>query len=188
MVLLILLAVLSLLVHSRPSVPRDPGQRALAVEPVWVVNLPTAIGGPPLGAVAGGHGREYQYRPQTSLYFLDNQTLLAGFVVRSGSHPRLSTRDGATDLPLRLKVGFFNVGSGKTKTVSDWPVESRWASVLAARDTKILALTGDRMTVYSADGLNKITTVDLPPTEFTYLPSAVHVSPTGKNVLLVAGS
>lgn len=182
--LLISSAVLFLLVHFLTNPSGGSGAPQVgSLSPRWSAELRSAIGSKPIGVVAGGKGHEYEYKPKTSLWFADNDTIVTTFVTReSGENPKLS-RHGVSDesLPLRLRAVFLDAASGKVEATGDWPAESRWASAVAARAGRIVTRTGAELALYSSD-LKELKRLKLPGKEGTY--PVAYSSPTGRRILI----
>lgn len=149
--------------------------------PKWRISLKSAIGSPPLGKVFG-RVQEYKALPRTSLWFTDNNTLVATFVIREGKGD-LSSRDSVdTTLPLRLRLVFIDATSGQVLTTPDWPTDSRDAGVIAVRDGRFVTQRGSELTLYTPD-LKPLKKLKLPRlTEGDWI---AHTSPTGKNILFI---
>jgi len=97
--------------------------------------------------------------------------------------PKLS-RHGAPDenLPLRLRAVFLDAITGKVTGTHDWPTDSRYASIVAARDGGFVTQRGTHLSSYSKD-LVELGTLDLPPTkEIGWSP---HSSLSGKNIVFI---
>lgn len=151
------------------------------VTPKWRTNLRSVIGSAPLGQVFG-RTREYKALPRTSLWFTDNNTIVATLVTREGK-PSLSSRDGSdTTLPLRLRPVFLDATTGKVMATPDWPSDSRNAGIIAVHDGRFVTEVGNELTLYASD---------LKPLKKSKLPSLpegdwiAHPSPTGKNILFL---
>jgi len=161
-----------------------------SISPKWSADLRSAIGSGPIGVVTGGKGHEYEYKPKTSLWFTDNNTIVVTFVTRdSRDNPKLSHRDGPGEsLPLRLRTVFVDAVSGLVKASPDWPAKSRLASIVAAHDGKFVAQTANELTLYSSDsaGLKELKKLQLP--ERQEIEWGAHPSPTGRNILFVASN
>jgi hypothetical protein len=119
-------------------------------EPVtakWRVDIRPAIGGTPL-PVVWGRVQEFKGPPKTSLWFTDNNTLIATFVTREGKgNPKVSRRDASDEtLPLRLRAVFLDAATGRITDTTDWPSQSRDAAIVATHDGKLVAQTGDELT------------------------------------------
>ncbi|HMD77372.1 MAG TPA: hypothetical protein VKG86_08360 [Terracidiphilus sp.] len=85
-----------------------------SIAPLWSANLRTAVGRSPVGVVGGGKGHEYTHKPKTSLWFTDNDTVVATVVTREATDPILSNREAPEESsPLRLRAVYFNALSGK---------------------------------------------------------------------------
>jgi hypothetical protein len=129
-----------------------------------------------------GRGRESAALPRTSLWFTDNDTLVATFVSREGSG-ELSTRDGSnSNLPLRLRPVFLDAATGKVLATPDWPTESRDSSIIAVHNGQFVTQGGNELTLYTPDR-KPLKNLKLPPlTEDDWI---AHPSPTGKNILFL---
>ena len=172
----------------RPTVASSLG----SVSPSWSADLRSVIGNKPLGIVAGGKGHEYEYKPKTSLWFTDNNTVVATFVTRERTGTAtLSRRDASDELSLlHLRAVFLNAVSGKIEAAPDWPAKSRFSSIVVAHDGKFVTQTGDELVLYSPD-LKKIATLTLPSMDGSAWAEQFrldgHPSPTGRRILFVAG-
>lgn len=151
------------------------------VDPTWRSDLTDVVGGVSLGKVFG-RVREYQGLPQASLWFTNNDTLVATFVTREGQR-NLSNRDALdATLPLRLRPVFLDANTGKVLATLDWPTDSRNAGIIAVHDGKFVTQRGNELTLY---------TPDLKASKQLRLPLLVesswvaYPSPSGKNVLLL---
>jgi hypothetical protein len=120
------------------------------VTPKWRTNLRSAIGSAPLGQVFG-RTREYKALPRTSLWFTDDNTIVATLVTRE-KKPSLSSRDGSdTTLPLRLRRVFLDATTGKVTATPDWPSNSRNAGIIAVHDGRFVTEVGNELTLYASD-------------------------------------
>lgn len=156
-------------------------------EPVtakWRVDIRPAIGGTPL-PVVWGRVQEFKGPPKTSLWFTDNNTLIATFVTREGKgNPKVSRRDASDEtLPLRLRAVFLDAATGRITDTTDWPSQSRDAAIVATHDGKLVAQTGDELTLYSSS-LGVLKKLKL-PTQEKYDWRA-HPSATGKHILFLS--
>jgi hypothetical protein len=174
------IAVLVLLL-SLGAGERSVGQQVASIRTKWEVDLRAVIGGAPLGVIAG-HGHETHGKPRTSLWFLDNDTIIASFVTREGE-PSVSVRGDSNSLPLRLRVVILDADKGRIIATRAWPTESRIAGIVAAHDDQFVAQTANVLTSYSS-ALNELKKLKLPPTDDP-LDWSAHSSPTGKSVLFV---
>jgi hypothetical protein len=152
------------------------------VTPAWRVDLRPAIGGVPLPFLYSGR-YELKGPLVTSLWFTDDDTIVATFVLRGSSEgsPKLSTRNGReAALPLRLHGVFLDATTGKIKANADWPSGSRWSKIVAAHDGEFVIQRGNELTLLSSD-LSTLHDAKLPPrneVDWGALPS-----PTGMNIL-----
>jgi hypothetical protein len=152
------------------------------VGPKWRVDLRPAIGSLPLGRVVG-HGHETQGRPVSSLWFLDDNRIVATFVIREGK-PSLSSREALdASSALRLRAIFLDAASGQITGTLSWPTSSRFARIIATHEGRFVTQTGSGLTLYSAD-LTEVRKLALPATEASW---TSHSSPTGKNILFLSG-
>jgi hypothetical protein len=161
-----------------------PAQHNEPVTAKWRVDIHAAIGGTPL-PVVWGRIQEYKGRPRTSLWFTDNNTIVATFVTREGKgNPKVSRRDASDEsLPLRLRAVFLDAATGKITNTTDWPSQSRYAAIVATRDGKFVAQTGDELTLYGS-AFGALKKLKLPAQEkydWQAYPSA-----TGKNILFLS--
>jgi len=181
--LLISSAALFLLAHflSSPSGSTVETARG-TITANWSADLRPAIGSAPLGLVFGRR-REREGKPRTSLWFLDNNTIVATFVTREGANRSLSSRDSSDpNLPLRLRAIFLDAGTGKVTSTQAWPSESRIAGIVAANDGKFVTQTGTTLTLHSSDA-KELKKLSLPPPPNEFVGWQSHSSPTGKSVL-----
>jgi hypothetical protein len=155
--------------------------------PKWTVDLHPAVASDPLGSVQG-RKREWQGRPRTSLWFLDNSTILATFITREGTNPSLASRDSSDpNQPLRLRTVFLQAETGIITFTQAWPSESRVAGIVAVNDGKFVTQTGTTLTLYSSEA-KKLKKLSLPA-----LPEDVggwhaHPSVTGRSILFATGN
>jgi len=148
----------------------------------WTADLRPAIGGAPLGQVFG-RKRERQGRQQTSLWFLDNGTIVATFVTREETNPSVSTRESSDpNQPLRLRAVFVEADTGKIKSTQAWPSQSRLARIVAANDGKFVTQSGTTLTLYSFEA-KEVKRLNLPPPPQNLNGWNAHPSPTGKSIL-----
>ncbi len=153
----------------------------LSIAPQWSADLATSIGESPIRVIGGGNEHEYEYKPKTSLWFTDNNTVVATFVAREGTDSKLSNRKSADeDSPLRLRAAYFSATSGKILATPSWPASSRFAAIVAAHDGKVVTLTGNALILYSPD-LKRLKELALPQSGRAYMTG--RASPTGKSVL-----
>ncbi|MGA2611312.1 MAG: hypothetical protein ABSH01_28020 [Terriglobia bacterium] len=157
--------------------------RTESISPKWSADLRTAVAGTRLGVIAGGKGHEYEYGPQTSLWFTDDDTVVVTFVIRSAdSNPKLAHR-GVSDerFALRLRAVFLDANSGRIIDTPEWPADSRLANIVAAHDGKFVTYTGEGLILYSPDRkeLKKLTMPTMEAAQRADLSS----SPTGKTLL-----
>ena len=196
-----LLAALFLWAHfpSSVGVARSTGP-AQPISPKWTATLRAAIGSAPLAVAVGQH--EHAGKPKTSLWFIDNGSLVVTFVTRRDQPSPNLSRHGTLDdsLTLRLRALLLDVATGRVTTTTDWPVESRFASIVATHGRRLVTLTGDDLVLYSAD-LKEIKRLRLPATELAHRPDlrpdlpsrspyagAAAVSPTGKSILFTGAA
>lgn len=185
MALLTSLAALFLLAHFLSS---TAGASTIAtngaISPKWTTDLRSAVGSDALGTVQG-RKREWQGRPRTSLWFLDNETILATFITREVSKPSLSSRN-SSDLnqPLRLRAVFLQAETGQVKSTQAWPSESRIAGVVAVIDGKFVTQTGVTLTLYSySSDAREVKKLSLPALPEDVSSWHAHSSPTGRSIL-----
>jgi hypothetical protein len=150
--------------------------------PQWHVNLHRQIGSTPLGIV-GGIGRETLGKPKTSLWFVDDDTLVVTYVTREPVSSLSKRGEGAPTLPLRLRAIFVNASDGSVKNVKLWPIESRDAGVIAIHDGVLVMQAGSRVWEYSRIS-DETRTLQLPEIESRRWHP--HPSPSGKSILFVA--
>jgi hypothetical protein len=152
------------------------------VTPRWRVDLRPTIAGVPLGRVVG-RGHETQGKPVSSLWFLDDNRIVVTFVTREAKST-FSNRAAPDDSsPLRLRAILLDAASGKVMATPTWPSRSRFAKIVAVHDGRFVTQTGAELTLYSQD-LTEVGRLALPLTESEW---AAHSSPTGKNILFLAG-
>jgi hypothetical protein len=160
------------------------GPRRETVSPTWRADLRSNIGGKPIGVVVG-RGRETELAAQTSLQFLDNNTIFATFVIRdSAENPRLSRRGAGAEeiLPIRLRAIFLEASSGRVLTTRDWSSDSRYAAIVAVYRGKFVIQIGNELILYSPD-LKELTKLSLP--SGTEIGWSAHSSLTGQSILFV---
>ena len=155
---------------------------------MWSTDLRAVLSNPPVGVVVSGRGHEYQHLPKTSLWFTDNDTVVATFVVQEGGAakdgPRLSRRDALDQSsPLHLRTVFLDATSGKIKTTPDWPTKSRFASIVAAEGGKFVTQSANDLTLYAAD-LSQLRKAQLPSVDEPGW--RAQPSPSGRNILFIA--
>jgi len=151
------------------------------VTPKWHTDLRSAIKSVPLGPFFAGAG-EYKALPHLSLWFTDNDTIVATFVTQE-STPSLSSRDlSSTNSSLRLRPVFLNAVTGKITATPEWSSGSRNASIIAAHDGRFVTQAGNELTLYMANltPLKKETLPSLAEGDWIAYPSQ-----TGKNILLL---
>lgn len=174
-------AALFLLAHflSSPSAPL--GNTVSVMAPSWSMDLRSTIGSVPLGLVVG-RGQE-SLLPIKSLWFRDDNTVVATFVTREGE-PTLSKRDQSdTNLPLRLRAIFLDARTGKIVSTEAWPTESRFARIVDVDNGNFITERGDLLTLYSSQA-KELRKLSLPPVEPDYLTFwRSGASPTGRNIL-----
>ena len=182
--MLISSAVLFLFLHliRSPVGPTADGTANQTIAARWTSDLRSAIGGEPLGLVLG-RKREWQTRPTTSLWFLDDSTVVATYVTKEESNPVLSGRGSDPSEPLRLRAIFLDAYTGKIRSTQAWPSESRLARIVAVHEGKFVTQTGTTLTLHSSDG-KELNTLSLPPPPQNLVAWNTHPSPTGKSTLL----
>lgn len=153
------------------------------VEPVWHLDIRPAIQGRPLGTIAAST-RETEFAPIVSLWFLDDKTAVASFVLREvEKNLRLKgNREPEQNSAFRLHAIFFDVASGQITTTRDWPTESRRASILAVLDGRFVTQRGPNLTLYSSD-LTELKELSLPST--TAVDWGAYPSISGRTILFV---
>jgi hypothetical protein len=144
----------------------------------WSTDLRPAVGSPPLGLVVG-RGHETRLQPTTSLWFVDNNTVVATFVTREET-AALSNHD--TNQPLRLRAIFLDVRTGKVASTQAWPSESRFAAIIAVHDGNFVTQRGDLLALYSPDA-KEVRTLNLPSINKDLWGWFAHPSPTGRSIL-----
>jgi hypothetical protein len=120
-------------------------------------------------------------RPWSSLWFVNNNTIVATFVVHEeGGKAQVSRRDNLdSTLPLRLRAMFLDASTGKITASRDWPTDSRMARIVAVHGGKLVTLGKNELTLYSPD-LTPIKSISLPVGSFGWI---AHTSPSGKSLL-----
>jgi hypothetical protein len=130
-----------------------------------------------------GRKRERHGKPRTSLWFLDDSTIIATFVTQEGANPSLSSRDSSDpNQPLRLRAILLDADTGKVRSTQAWPSESRLAEIVTANGGKFVTQTGTTLTLHSSDA-KELKKLSLPPPPQNLNGWNAHPSPTGKNVL-----
>jgi hypothetical protein len=182
MELLISSAALFLLAHLliSPSVP--PVDTASGtITALWIADLRADVGSQPLGLVVG-RGHETALQPKTSLWFVDNNTVVATFVTRE-EKPALSSHDSSdANKPLRLRAIFLDASTGKLMSMQAWPSDSRFAGIVAANDGNFITQRGVVLTLYSPDA-KEVRRLSLPPIQQDLWGWVAHPSPTGRSIL-----
>ena len=152
-----------------------------SVSPFWNTDLHAAVGSLPLGLIVG-QGHETTLQPKTSLWFCDNDTIVATFVTQE-EKATLSSRDNSDpNQPLRLRGIFVDANTGKITSTRVWPTSSRFAGVVAATDQGFVTQRGITLTLYSS-GARELKTLSLPPLPTEFWGWQAHPSPTGKRIL-----
>jgi hypothetical protein len=161
------------------------GAQSGSITSTWVTDLRAIVKNKPLPYVYAGT-YEIKGALATSLWFTNDQTLIATFVTREGEdgNPKLSGRKGES-LPLRLQAVFLDSVSGKVTASRKWPSDSRNASVIATLHGKFVTQTGNELTLYNSN-LEEIKSINLPPSSSQF---EWHATPssTGENILLRMG-
>lgn len=149
------------------------------VQASWRVDLRPAIGGPPLPYVFPSP-YETKGQPVKSLWFTDDNTVVATFVTAS-SKLQLSTRNGIDKhLPMRLRAVFLDAPTGKITGTSEWPTDSRTSAIVAAHDGMFVTQTGSELS------LNSRTEKDIKKLNLPMKSSwAAYSSPSGEHLLLI---
>ena len=179
--LLISSAALFLLAHFLSSPRVSPvGTPSGAIAASWSADLRPEIGNAPLGLVVG-RGHETRLPPTTSLWFLDNNTIVATFVTHD-ERIALSNRDSDTNLPLRLRAIFLDASNGRIMSTQAWPSDSRFAGIVAVNDGNFTTQRGVVLTLYSPDA-KEVGRLTLPPIQQDLWGWVAHPSPTGKSIL-----
>ena len=186
MALLISSAALFLLAHLLTSDGRTPETASGTVTAKWSANLRPTIGSAPLGQMFG-RKRERQGLPQTSLWFLDDGTIVATFVTQERANPSLSSRDSSDpNQPLRLRAIFLDADTGRITSTQAWPSVSRLARIVAADKGKFVTQSGTTLTLYSSDA-KELKKLSLPSPPQNLNGWHAHPSPTGKSILFATG-
>lgn len=161
------------------------GQRANeSVRPSWRVDLRPSVGSAPVRAIDDLR-RESVFKAASSLWFTDDNTIVATFVIRDAhDKPQLSSRASSDTRagPLRLRAILLDAHTGKITATAAWPTNSRMSRIVAVHHGKMIALRGTELTLYSPD-LVALKELKLPKTGpgIEWQP---HPSPTGNNILL----
>ncbi len=160
-------------------------QRAMPIASAWSADVRGILPGPPVPTLVGARGHEYEHLPRTSLWFVDNNTVVVTFVTRNTpDNPKLSRRDASDQrLTLRLWAVFFDAKSGKVKTAHDWPVTARSAHIAAVLDGKFVTQSATDLTLYSSE-YAELKRLQLPSADEDHW--IAQASPTGKTILFVA--
>ncbi len=166
-----------------PSQKETTAPRRETVSPKWRVDLRASIGGPEL-PIVWGRKKEYKGRPKTSLWFTDNDTVVATFVTSKAKvNPKLSSRDTSDEsLPLRLRAAFLNTATGSISATPEWPSQSRSAGIVAVHNGRFVTQTGNDVTLYGPD-LRALKNLALPSSEKGDW--RADPSPTGKTILFL---
>jgi hypothetical protein len=183
-ILVIGLLLLCATVQGEPAA--DTSRGTISAE--WSADLHAAVGSIPLGMVVG-RGHETLGLPYTSLYFLDNATVVATFVIREGE-PTVSSRNNSyANLPLQLRAIFLDAVTGKIASIQTWPTESRVAGIVAAKDGNFVTQRGNVLALYSPNA-KELRNLSLPPMQDEQEGDSwqAYSSPTGRNILFVSSS
>lgn len=154
--------------------------------PQWRVDLHSAVSGTPVPTIAQRKS-ESRGKAEVSLWFTDNNTIVATFVARKPSGTsRVSNRATLDDtMPLRLRAVFLDARTGEVATTTEWPTDSRTSRIVAVHDGKFVTLRGTQLTLYARD-LVALKDLKLPATEAS-IGWQSHPSPTGNNILFSSG-
>lgn len=162
--------------------------RLATVMPAWHVELRSAIGGTPLPYVYGGRYEIKNPLPMTSLWFTDNETLVATFVIQHRvrtSEPAHRSGTNDTSLPLLLRAIFLDPATGKVTANIAWPTEHRYSKIVAAYDRRLVVQRGNELTLYSPE-LSVLRELRLPQIKVYAAHWSASPSPTAKNILFTA--
>jgi len=167
-------------VASMALIGATPSRGGQALSPEWRTDLRPTVRSEPVRPIISG--QESVGRPASSLWFTDNNTIVATFVIREdGGHPRVSRRGNQdASLPLRLRAMFIDAGTGKITSTRDWATDSRTARVVAVHEGRLVTLARNQLTLYLPD---------FTPAKSITLPSSglldwfPHTSPSGRNIL-----
>jgi hypothetical protein len=162
--------------------PQPEASKREKVTPQWYVNLHAQVGSTPLGVVAG-IGRETLGKPKTSLWFVDENTIVVTYVTREPVSSVSKRGEANPSLPLRLRAIFINASDGHIQNVKLWPIESRDAGVVAIHDGVLVMQAGNRVWEYSRTS-DETRTLQLPESESSGWDA--HPSIDGKSILFVA--
>jgi hypothetical protein len=152
-----------------------------SIAPEWRTDLRSAIRGARLGEIFG-QGREYKAFPRTSLWFIDNRTIIATVLIRD-ANPGLSGRNSSDpNASLRLRPVLLDAISGKVMATPEWLSNSRNAGIITVHEGKAVTQVGNELTLYGSD-LKPLKTLKLPSVpEGDWI---AHPSPTGKTILFL---
>jgi hypothetical protein len=133
-----------------------------------------------LGSVLGAH----QPSPYNSIWFTDNNTIVATWVVRTAAH-ELAKRDGnpaheQESFSLRIRPVLLEAATGRVIAAPDWPAGIGNASVIAAHEGKFVVQTSGELTRYGP-GLKPLQKLKLPAKSDW----AGYPSESGRHVLFV---
>ena len=145
------------------------------------MDLRRALGSSPV-PLSFGHNGEYKGRPATSLWFTQNDTVVASFVTREDKEPSLSSRNSGANLPLRLRGLFLDASTGSIEANSSWGSESTRAMIVVAHEGKFITQSGGELTLYGRD-LKVLGNLRLPTVE--EYDWGAYPSPTGEDILFL---
>jgi hypothetical protein len=175
-------AALFLWAHFLSSASKPTVETATAaITAKWNTDLRVAVESTALGTEVGrGHAPQ---RSKTSVWFLNNSSIVATFVTRRGK-PHLSVRDNSDEsLPLRLSTVILDAGTGKITKTETWPTEFRFAGIVAVHDGKFVTQRGTALSLCSSDA-KELKRLNLPPLQGDRWGWYATASPTGKSILL----
>jgi hypothetical protein len=127
-------------------------------------------------------------RPLNPLCFIANDRIAVTFMTRSEAEV-LPRRDQVDEkLPYRLHALFIDTATGKVRATRDWPTASDRAGVTPGTAGKFVAVTPDRLALYSSD-LHLLKAIDLflscRAREGYWL---ISPSPNGRTMLIMNGA
>lgn len=177
--LLLLFFLGSGFVAPRRIAAREP--KPVSVAPAWKTDLHPAVAGEPLGYRFRA-AYEAELPASTSIWFADNATVMATFVIRANREGTILSRpDEPATSPFRLRAIFVNATTGRIKAAVGWPSDARDASVVAAHDGGFVTQRGARVDLYGT-GPKELKQIRLPPgADWRATPS-----PDGKSILFSA--
>lgn len=177
-------AIAFILISTGVSISRArevPEPSQISASPKWRTDLRGVLGTTPLGLTVG-NGRETTGKPRVSIWFLNNEKVVATFITREGDSRLSTSRNKNETSSTRLRAIFLNASTGEVTSTINWPTESRFAGIVAVDSGKFVTETGTHLTLFSS-GLAPEKTLNLSATSENGWAS--YPSPTGKNVLFI---